>query len=213
MKNNSKIKFFIYDRYSCRLDCFFAIFFFNIMHAFNILDQSYNNTNNIDNIIKIYEHLRNIDEKIFDLGIWNYFNTFNIDLLNLLNIENHPYEIYPITQMFSLLNRSNIFCITYKLKKSCKFCDISKLNNDDNLFLDPLIKVNKDNYNFYTDTLINNLLGIIYSRCPLCGYKEGIIINDKKYDDCLKIECYDFKLPLYLSFILDTEISDFIYKL
>ena len=110
--------------------------------------------------------------------------------------------------MFSLLNRSNIFCITYKLKKSCKFCDISKLNNDDNLFLDPLIKVNKDNYNFDIDTLINNLLGIIYSRCPLCGYKEGIIINDKKYDDCLKIECYDFKLPLYLSFIFDTEISD-----
>ena len=58
MKNNSKIKFFIYDRYSCRLDCFFAIFFFNIMHAINILDHSYNNTNNIDNIIKfvnIYE--------------------------------------------------------------------------------------------------------------------------------------------------------------
>ena len=52
MKNNSKIKFFIYDRYSCRLDCFFAIFFFNIMHAINILDHSYNNTNNIDNIIK-----------------------------------------------------------------------------------------------------------------------------------------------------------------
>ena len=49
---NSKIKFFIYDRYSCRLDCFFAIFFFNIMHAINILDHSYNNTNNIDNIIK-----------------------------------------------------------------------------------------------------------------------------------------------------------------
>jgi hypothetical protein len=110
--------------------------------------------------------------------------------------------------MFSLLNRSNIFCITYKLKKSCKFCDISKLNNDDYLFLNPLIKVNKDNYNFDIDTLINYLLGIIYSRCPLCGYKEGIIINDKKYYDCLKIECYDFKLPLYLSFILDTEISD-----
>ena len=41
------------------------------MHAINILDQSYNNTNNIDNIIKICEHLRNRDEKIFDLGIWN----------------------------------------------------------------------------------------------------------------------------------------------
>ena len=53
------------------------------------------------------------------------------------------------------------------------------------MFLDPLIKVNKDNYNFYIDTLINNLLGIIYFRCPLCGYKECIIINDKKYDDCL----------------------------
>ena len=47
------------------------------MHAINILDQSYNNTNNIENIIKICEHLRNRGEKIFDLGICNYFNTFN----------------------------------------------------------------------------------------------------------------------------------------
>ena len=39
----------------------FCNIFFNIMHAINILDQSCNNTNNIDNIIKICEHLRNRD--------------------------------------------------------------------------------------------------------------------------------------------------------
>ena len=73
------------------------------MHAINKLDHSYIITNNIENIIKICEHLKNRDEKIFDLGIWNYFNTFNIDLLNLLNIENHHYEIYPAN--------SNVFLI------------------------------------------------------------------------------------------------------
>ena len=37
--------------------------------------------------------------------------------------------------MFSLLNRSNIFCITYKLKKSCKFYEISKLEKNAKLVL------------------------------------------------------------------------------
>lgn len=56
------------------------------------------------------------------------------------------------------------------------------------MFLEPLIKINKDNYNFDFDTLINNLWDINYYRCPLCNYKEGNIIKDKKLDNCLKIE-------------------------
>ena len=72
---------------------FFAIFF-NIIKVIAKLDNSYNYTNNINNIIKIFEHLRNSDINIFNYVIWHYFNNFNIDLLN---IENYPYEIYPIT--------------------------------------------------------------------------------------------------------------------
>ena len=53
------------------------------------------------------------------------------------------------------------------------------------MFISPLINVNKDNYYFCIYSSINNLLGI----------------------NCLEIESYDIKLPLYLSFILDNKIS------
>lgn len=79
------------------------------MQVINKLDKSYNYTNNINNIIKIFEHLRNRNVNIIDLGIWQYFNNFNIDLLNLLNIENHLYEIYPITQMLFIIKKIKHF--------------------------------------------------------------------------------------------------------
>lgn len=114
--------------------------------------------------------------------------------------------------MYSFLNKSNIFCITYKVKKYCKFCEINKLNNDEVLYLDSLIKINKDNYKLNVEGIIDEILGIRNTRCPLCGYNEDKIINDIKYDKCLTIEAFEYNLPKYLSFIIDTEISTNSYE-
>ena len=76
------------------------------------------------------------------------------------------------------------------------------------MFLEPLIKVNNDNYDYEIEKIINNLSGVIYSRCPLFGYNEGKIIDDNKFSACLKTECYDIKMPIYLSFVLDFEIFE-----
>ena len=72
----------------------------------------------------------------------------------------------------------------------------------------PLIKVNNDNYDYEIEKIINNLLGVIYSRCPLCGYNEGKNIDNNKFSTCLKTESYDIKMPIYLSLVLDVEISE-----
>ena len=133
---------------------------------------------------------------------------FEFWLLNLLKVENHPYEIYLITQLFSHLKNSNIFCISYKLRKKCQFCEIDKLNTNTNMFLELLIKVYNDNNDYEIEKIINNLLGVIYSRYPLCCYNEGKIIDNNKISICLKTEWYDIKMNIYLSFILDVEISE-----
>ena len=43
------------------------------------------------------------------------------------------------------------------------------------MFYEPLIKVNNDNYDYEIEKIINNLLGVIYSRCPLYDYNESKI--------------------------------------
>ena len=65
------------------------------------------------------------------------------------------------------------------------------------MFLKPLIKVNNDDYKYDIEKLINNLLGVIYSRCPFRSYNEGKIIDNKKISTCLKTESYDIKLSIY----------------
>ena len=83
------------------------------------------------NWFKIYYKIKTLEINDYDISIWAFFNTYNINLLSLLNNENQPYEIFPITQMYSFWNKSNIFCITYKVKKYCKFYEINKLNNEE----------------------------------------------------------------------------------
>jgi len=57
-KNISKLYFFKYDKYSYRIDSFFAIFYFNILKNIQNLDKStYNYTDTIDNIIQS-EHIK-----------------------------------------------------------------------------------------------------------------------------------------------------------
>ena len=54
--------------------------------------------------------------------------------------------------------------------------------------------------------IIDKILVIRNTKCPKCGYNEGKITYDIKYDKCLTIEAFEYNLPKYLSFIMDTKI-------
>ena len=43
--------------------------------------------------------------------------------------------------MYLITNVFQIFCISYKIEKNCKYCKIEKLSNDEILFMALLIKI------------------------------------------------------------------------
>ena len=114
--------------------------------------------------------------------------------------------MYPIKNVVKIFNKNKLFLFIYKIEKICKYCNIEKLNNDEILFMVPLIKKNTDEinkidlYKIIQDKLINR-----YTRCPWCGYNIDELNSSPQIDNSLYAKYKEIEYPQFLFFIFELE--------
>jgi hypothetical protein len=155
---------------------------------------------NFHKIFKYYFIDNNID---YITGVWKVLDKLTETEKKELTINLGYKIIYPITQLFNLLNNNETFCLNYKKQVTCNICGFNK---EENIFEKSLLFYSNDeitnkvtlNQKLFNYTKSNN------SRCPYCGiYKDGSIKTSLEYLNSLNFICKDINYPKFLSLCFD----------
>lgn len=194
---NNYIKWFDYKEYSCRYDVFILLYKY-LFYPF--IEKSNINNSNIHKIFKNYFIENNID---YISGVWNILD-------NLTELEKAEFtlnlgykNIYPITQLFNLLNNNELFCLNYNKKVTCNLCGYYK---EDNIFEKSILFYSNEEItnNVTLKQKLFNYTKLNNSTCPYCGfYKDGSIKTSSEYLNSFTFICKDINYPKFLSFCFD----------
>ena len=140
--NNNKISHWLkWDNNSCRYDSFFFLFFTNIYKFFTDT-KVLNRNNNISDIIKLIELIKN-SVKTLNINIWEIAENNKNLSMDILNVKNGYKDPFHIHNVFNWFKGNDLFCITYNINKTFSIC--FKLENE-NKIDSPLISINKNDF-------------------------------------------------------------------
>lgn len=191
-------KWLKYSHFSFRYDTFSLLY--TMVYRFYIDYFKIPNNNNISTFNDITNKILKMGKNELENGIWDLLIKYDNNLCNFKN--NCFKEQSSITQLFHYFNNNEYFCITYTEISGCSYCSNY---NQAMKYLPSIISFSLDELNTYDiNTKINNLLLNELYICPICNYKDGIIIDANK--KTLSKTILNWKLPKILIAGFETAI-------
>ena len=194
--NNNIINWIKYKTNSCRYDSFLTLFSIVIDNQY--LDMGIDSNYKLN---RTCNALLKDPESELRFVFWKYLTENNYDIDNSIANENNFRKMGVISQLFSILNNNNHFCILEKKILSCNKCNKEFTNLIH--YRSPLISISSTEleYSDITTIFIDKKYTDGVEFCPDCANNRFKIKTCSiKYD----IE----EMPKYLLFILDIDESE-----
>ena len=168
--SNNNINWIKYKTNSCRYDSFLTLFSFSIDDKY--LKNSIESNCKLINTCK--ELLKNPDNHI-RFYFWKYLSDLNLDINNTNKNEDNYKKFGYISQLFSILNDNENFCILEEKILSCNKCN--KDYNNLPFYRRPLIIISSDNldYKDISSIFIDKKYTEAIESCPNCANTKFLI--------------------------------------